>query len=1645
MASNKVSNAHVKITVDGQQAIAFYSQLQKRERELAASVKAGNKDSEKELNQVRGYLTDIKNEMQNIGDVVKGKVFANLATLERMAKQVKMQMKYAENIQDLRQLQTQYRVLTDRIREMTNQTQQSSHAFGRLAQRAAEYTGFYMLFNRSRQIITSAIQGNLKLSDSISDIQKVSGLSEEAVKGLVSQIEKIDSRNAPEVLNNMAYAAGKLGIKGAENLLGFTRAADKLNVALKEYLGDGAEGVVQLMKFANVMGTTDQYGVEQALLKTGSALNYMTQSTAAAADYMIDFAGRFGPIARQARMTSGDVIGLASALDALTVNNEEAATSLQKFVVKLLSSPTAVSKALGMDAQLSKQMVETGKSIELVEMALGKLGERAEKYGVSGISSVIGDIGSKGQAQRLIKTLATLSNNTEMVANYVTMANDAFNKGTSVIDEYNIKNQNAAAIMERAKNVWQKMLVNSSEVGTVKELAQAFYDLTASLQQNTVWMGSMKVALKGIVEFVGILLQALPSLIIYLASLGLSKLVLGIVNAARAMNVFVWSLKAGTTSWKAFSLAMKTNVFGLLLSIVPIAIDLITRFGDKTKDAKSRVDGLKDSIASLDTTVAATEHELKLYIDAIKKAGKGTEERTIAIKNFNDKFGGYLTNLITETSTVYDLADAYKEVARQIRNKSIEELEARDREKYVQPEYDRLSEMGQQYNQRVKGNKQFQQFNQAWLNAFVKDAADNLGDIWGQQGTEHTVARSLFKQMGLFGGNIEGETQFNLGKTTTTQGMAWGAMLTQKQVDDIIDAVDKGLSSFTRPVLKSQGMVNPSATWAPLWNGATTTGDAATEVEKMAFEALRYVRQAQRAFEADKDVFDTYASLKDNTTSKVDRSGGGGGTTETIEDFSKEEQERKRQEQEELEKAKQDISSIKSQLTAFYEWRESEIQKMRDQNEITEATKDLLVDANKAAHATSEMKAWEYLLGKDGAKEAWQAQLDVMRGEILKANPQMQALWDYLTKVNMEGLGSTLRRLGTQEIGGMEKTIATDADVVAKHAAKLAQAVQKELEKYDFMAQVRTKFVNGLTQLGLLKTKFSEGEYGGNSWEDEIAAANDAVDQIQSHYDELFDIDIDTNEGVEKFRDILYQCTALSTEIVEGSVDSIRLLYEKALEMGEEYTMALKRQTDKQKRIIDERWKRDMTNIEMQRTIKEQESLNKMTNSVMGRMGLQSNVATQDAEIQLYALRLQAATDYYNKLKAEKADQRLLDEQEQKMMEATVALTDKMASKITNMQQWFVDAMNTLPDYGTALGEAFAKSDPEERAEAFQEAHKEILKSLAETTKKMIIEWTKQRIQHAVNQQLMAQDTKKSGQEQFQAETTAQTAISNAMAAIGQQTLQTQQAQSQQSLATEASETQGKVALGIAGGAAKTIGELGWWGVPLVAVITAVLNGLLSWALGSLFKGKSSSTANTPKMKLVSGMLTYDEGNVSDVLTGRPPLTPPLWGGQGTKYLGTDGRTYKATPTPTPEGVAMVNHPIATMIGGMPALVGERGQEMIIGRRTLRDMTMFRPDLIQQIAAFERRRFRTYDEGNVGAMTGMTESRNYGGGQDMTQMLQTMEQMQVVLAALSKRLEHPIQATINKYGSGGLVDEVADGLYATKRRGTNANVRRLFG
>ena len=127
------------------------------------------------------------------------------------------------------------------------------------------YVGMFALFNRAKELVTGAIKKNLEYSGSLTDIRKVSGLTMEEINKLSTELAKIDTRTSVDGLAQLAYQGAKLGMSkyGVEGMASFVRAADKINVALGEELGE--EALPALSKMVEVMGLIPKMGIEKAI------------------------------------------------------------------------------------------------------------------------------------------------------------------------------------------------------------------------------------------------------------------------------------------------------------------------------------------------------------------------------------------------------------------------------------------------------------------------------------------------------------------------------------------------------------------------------------------------------------------------------------------------------------------------------------------------------------------------------------------------------------------------------------------------------------------------------------------------------------------------------------------------------------------------------------------------------------------------------------------------------------------------------------------------------------------------------------------------------------------------------------------------------------------------------------------------------------------------------------------------------------------------------------------------------------------------------------------------------------------------------------------------------------------------------------
>ena len=468
MARNQNQTANVVVTLDGKQAEKMLEVLKTKSSDLRAELKTLNDQRlttgltgqeaqrfdalRKELLETRRVSREVAKQVKDVDDVIRNLSTAPIKAIKDSIKTVEAQMnslnrsteQYAQKKEQLKKLRDEL----DRINGTAGKTTSAFGQIGNTVKRLASYVLVYAGFNKLTEGLRTMYNANVALSDQLADIQKTTGLMGQDLADLSNSILRIDTRTPVEQLNALAVAAGKLGISTKEDVLEFVKAGNIINVALGEDLGEDA--IRSLAKLNDILGITKEMGIEKGLLATGSAINELGQSSTANEGYLVDFAQRLGGIAAQTNLTMQQVLALGSVTDQLGQSSEVSATALNKFVTTLVSKTGQVAKAVGIPLQELQQALDRS-TWEGMMMVFEKL---SGEGGLAAIAPLMGDLGSDGA--RLNAVISALTDDTSRLTRELGIANQAFAEGTSVVNEYDAKNNNlAASIQKIGKNIQQ--------------------------------------------------------------------------------------------------------------------------------------------------------------------------------------------------------------------------------------------------------------------------------------------------------------------------------------------------------------------------------------------------------------------------------------------------------------------------------------------------------------------------------------------------------------------------------------------------------------------------------------------------------------------------------------------------------------------------------------------------------------------------------------------------------------------------------------------------------------------------------------------------------------------------------------------------------------------------------------------------------------------------------------------------------------------------------------------------------------------------------------------------------------------------------------------------------------------------------------
>ncbi|MGN1354182.1 MAG: phage tail tape measure protein [Alloprevotella sp.] len=744
--ANYTSTAQVVLSVNGKQAQQMLSSLEKDakhlEKQIEKAAKAGDKATmkklQRELNATQRTMEQLKGSAATCEQVLHRLDKATPRELNKTLKQLKNELNGIERgtaawdaqiekikavkreIDNVNSAMREQQSLSDRVINWINKWQMALLAVG------AAITGLVMAGRK-------AVNAYAEMEQEMANVRKFTGMSAEEVGALNEEFKKIDTRTPREELNQLAQEAGRLGKNSQEDVLGFVRAADKINVALDD-LGSGA--TLTLSKLTGIFGDEKRLGTEKALLSVGSVINELSQNCSASAPYIAEFASRMGGVGAQAGMTVQQIMGFAAVLDSNNQKLEASSTALSQVIVRIYQDPAKYAKVAGMDVQKFAKLVKTDMNAALIEF-LSTL-KRAGSMDV--LSPMFKDMGENGS--RAISALSTLANHIDDVKSQQLVANEAFAEATSIDKEFEVQNNTVQAQLDKAKNRVHELAVELGEKLqpvmrlVISSSTIALKALSAMVDFFIKYRKEIIAGVTAIAAYNAIMIvyryhtvMATKATTLFHGAMRLVRMILPTVRLlftplVNAVQYFTNGLQvnyAMQERWRKSMAAMKfSNWVGLVLALGAAVYALANRWKtarEEAEKARKEQEEYQKSLTDLDEASAEYSSKEISRLDALYKAAtdekKSKDERRKAAERLQALYPDYFKNLSTEEIMVGNAKVAYDK----LRNSIIEVARARAAaEKIVQNEKELLT-----LEQQAPGLKSKRDKDKATHDAAVRD------------------------------------------------------------------------------------------------------------------------------------------------------------------------------------------------------------------------------------------------------------------------------------------------------------------------------------------------------------------------------------------------------------------------------------------------------------------------------------------------------------------------------------------------------------------------------------------------------------------------------------------------------------------------------------------------------------------------------------------------------------------------------------------------------------------------------------------------------------------------------------------------------------------------------------------------------------
>lgn len=718
---------NVKPDYDQQQLQQLQEDLKNGQKELEKTRKAMDKlaknglnamtkEEREEFDRLSKSLTKTAREVHE--NEQKMKEFTRTADINKMSLQQLGQRakdltavlnNLNPNSDDFKEYKQELDAVKERMKELRSTAENTQSSIISFAKTFNHFgfaiTNALAIKDRIVQWADQYVQSFAKMDEAMTDVMKYTGQTKREVEEMNETFSRMTTRTPREELNALAGAAGRLGITARRDIEGFVDAADKINVALGDDLGEGA--IDQIGKLTMVFGEDKTKGLNGAMLATGSAINVLGANSSASTGFITEFTSAMAGMAVNARISQTDIMGYASALSQAGVEGQTASGVFAQMITKMFTDPAKFARAAKLDVKQFTDLLKTDANQAILQFLNGL----KQNGGFDSLAPALKSLSMQGT--QAVPVISSLINKMDELKKAQTDARQAYDEGTSIIDEFNNANSSAAARLDIAKKAMNDMAT---------ELGQKLMPIVeGSINATTTLLKILTPLVSAVMACAPAIIKLTVAIVAYnVAAKAASIGTAGLTNAIRT----AWT---ATKGWFA---TLSANPIGLAAAAVTLLATEVYSYISRAREAAKIQGQMNDAMREAKKEAAGERMELEQLTEKIRSNTTSEEDRRKALEQLNGKLAEmHLGNLSMEDVLTGNLTKTLDEYNRR--------LETRIRlEKLQQQQKDLLSQKIDIEEGGYKDNISFlDRFNQGVAGigqVLISGHTQGIGQAWDQ-------------------------------------------------------------------------------------------------------------------------------------------------------------------------------------------------------------------------------------------------------------------------------------------------------------------------------------------------------------------------------------------------------------------------------------------------------------------------------------------------------------------------------------------------------------------------------------------------------------------------------------------------------------------------------------------------------------------------------------------------------------------------------------------------------------------------------------------------------------------------------------------------------------------------------------------------